>query len=66
MGHCDPKEIRKGKPWHVQVNEPGFITQAMKDHHARTHGHLQGRSCGTAPNPTSERDNYLSVNNTQE
>jgi hypothetical protein len=25
MGHCDPKDVRKGKPWCEQVNEPGFM-----------------------------------------
>lgn len=25
MGLCDPKEVRKGKPWYMQVNEPGFM-----------------------------------------
>lgn len=24
MGHCDPKAVRAGKPWYMQVNEPGF------------------------------------------
>lgn len=57
MGLCDPKAVRKGTPWHQAVNQPGFITQAMKDHHARTHGHLPGQVKGAPPNPSFTGDN---------
>lgn len=35
MGLCDPKAVRKGKPWYQQVNEPGFMKPAQQEEKAK-------------------------------
>ena len=66
MGMCDPKAVRAGRPWHEQVNEPGFITEAMKRHHAESHGIYPGLVIGRIAHPSLACENKSSVTNAQE
>jgi hypothetical protein len=66
MGMCDPKAVRAGKPWYQQVNEPGFITEAMKQAHAERHGILPGLVIGTLVGGQFVGHNKSSLNNTKE
>jgi len=65
MGLCDPKAIRNGKAWADVVNEPGFITQAMKDLHAERHGIVKGVVIGTISSPSLASYSKSSVNETK-
>ncbi len=51
MGLCDPKAVRAGRPWHEQVNDPGF---------------MRGRVSGSDARPMLSRDNKSSLSNTKE
>jgi len=65
MGLCDPKAVRAGKAWYQQVNEPGFITQAMKDLHAQRHGIVKGLVIGRIQSPSLVAHNKSSVNDNE-
>jgi hypothetical protein len=65
MGLCDPKAVRSGKAWYQQVNEPGFITQEMKDLHAQRHGIVRGVVIGRIQSPSLVGHNKSSVNDNE-
>ena len=66
MGLCDPKAIRNGRSWADLVNQPGFITESMRDLANQRHGSLQGKVIGTVSSPQCGRDNTLSLEHTKE
>jgi len=66
MGMCDPNAIRNGKSWADQVNQPGFITDAMKRHHAESHGIYPGVVIGTIASPSLACETKSSVKDIQE
>lgn len=54
MGMCDPKQVRAGTPWYLQVNQPGFMRVGTKNQERKPEvpGDLHGNLCGTLQRPT--------------